>query len=269
MTGPDGQPTALFRREGDAFVPSLLTTGPWQADAMHGGPPSALVGRAVERATEGGFVARLNVELVRPVPLVPLVATAVRREISRRVTHVDVTVSTSQGTVVSARALVLAVAPMPAPAWQPDTPPPELLDESHRVEPPAWTSGDVPLAYHRHAVEHRMPNPDSFASPGPAVSWVRLQWPLVAGEETSGLCRLLAAADFGSGISAIYGDNDRVGLINADLSVALQRPPTDEWVRIEAVTTIDESGAALAVSQLGDRRGPLGVATQSLLGLRF
>ena len=27
------------------LVAGALTTGPWHADAMHGGPPSALIGR--------------------------------------------------------------------------------------------------------------------------------------------------------------------------------------------------------------------------------
>jgi len=36
------------------------------------------------------FIARLNVELERPVPLVPLTAVVSRRNVSRRVAHVDV-----------------------------------------------------------------------------------------------------------------------------------------------------------------------------------
>jgi hypothetical protein len=46
--------------------------------------------------------------------------------------------------------------------------------------------------------------PDAqHGGPPAAVDRVRLKVPLVAGEETSGLCRLLAAADVGSGISAV------------------------------------------------------------------
>lgn len=265
-------PEALFERAGDArFVPSALTTGPWRSDAMHGGPPSALAGRMVETLRrDGEFVARVNVELERPVPLEPLTASVARRDVSRRVSHVDVRLALDNGaTVVSARALVLAVAPLPDPDWRSGHDTPEMLGPDHTVAVPAWASGEMPTTYHQHAVEHRMPPGSSFDVPGAATSWVRLRRPLVLGEETSGLCRLLAAADFGSGISAIYGADAGVGLINADLSVALGREASGEWVRIGATTSLDASGTALCVTRIHDALGPVGVATQSLLGLRF
>ena len=51
---------------------------PVGSGAMHGGPPAALLARAVEQCDPGpaNFVARLTVELLRPVPLVPLTISA-------------------------------------------------------------------------------------------------------------------------------------------------------------------------------------------------
>src|SRR6185295_13004946 len=56
---------ALFDIDGDVAVPSELTRGPWDPRAMHGGPPAALLARAVERCDPGpaDFVARLTIEL--------------------------------------------------------------------------------------------------------------------------------------------------------------------------------------------------------------
>ena len=56
--------------EGDRFVPSDFARGPWSPDALHGGPVAALIGRAVEAcpSDEPMHVARLTVELLRPVP---------------------------------------------------------------------------------------------------------------------------------------------------------------------------------------------------------
>src|SRR5207247_1190725 len=74
----DRMPDALFERDGARFVPTELCRGPWSPDAQHGGPPAALLARAAERF-EGGeemAVARLTVELLRPVPLVPLTVAA-------------------------------------------------------------------------------------------------------------------------------------------------------------------------------------------------
>src|SRR2546422_4640604 len=65
---------ALFERDGDRYVPTPLTRGPWDPRAMHGGAPSALFAHVCETHDPGpaGFVARLTVELLRPVPLTPL-----------------------------------------------------------------------------------------------------------------------------------------------------------------------------------------------------
>src|SRR5207247_2937553 len=74
----DRMPNALFERDGARFVPTELCRGPWSPDAQHGGSPAALLARAAERF-EGGEemqVARLTVELLRPVPLVPLTVAA-------------------------------------------------------------------------------------------------------------------------------------------------------------------------------------------------
>ncbi len=56
------------------FVPGLMTVGPWDARFQHGGPPSALLGRALEGWGESQewLLGRVTVELLRPVPLVPL-----------------------------------------------------------------------------------------------------------------------------------------------------------------------------------------------------
>ncbi len=39
---------ALFRRDGDLYVPTDFARGPWSPDALHGGPVASLVAGAVE-----------------------------------------------------------------------------------------------------------------------------------------------------------------------------------------------------------------------------
>ena len=64
---------ALFAVDEDHFVPSEFTRGPWRADAQHGGPPSALLGYVTNALIEPNEVlTHIEVELVAPVPLVPL-----------------------------------------------------------------------------------------------------------------------------------------------------------------------------------------------------
>ena len=55
-------------------MPTPLARGPWDPRALHGAAPSALFAQACEHHDPGpaGFIARLTVELMRPVPLAPL-----------------------------------------------------------------------------------------------------------------------------------------------------------------------------------------------------
>ncbi len=199
----------------------------------------------------------------------PLTVDVARRDVSRRVSHVDVEVSAAHDAsrLLSARALVLRREPLPEPRW---TAVEAAADpaEAQPVQMGSWASGGVPTTYHQHAVEHRPVWPTTWGH-GPMECWIRLRVPLIGGESTPPLCRLLAAADFGSGISSIFDMEDGVGLINADLSLAIRREPIGEWVRVTAETNLEADGSALCTAVLADEQGRLGLSTQSLLGLRF
>ena len=64
-------PDPLFLTDGDGFAPTAHARGPWDPMALHGGAPSALLADAFERHEPGSglAVARLNFELLRPVPM--------------------------------------------------------------------------------------------------------------------------------------------------------------------------------------------------------
>ena len=74
--------------DGDWFVPTGASRGPWDADACHAGPPTALIARASELAVPDMRLARLTVELVKPVPMsgFRIEAEVVRRSRSLAVT---------------------------------------------------------------------------------------------------------------------------------------------------------------------------------------
>src|SRR5262245_7740305 len=71
---PTGRYGGLFEYDGSRYMPTPLARGPWDPNAQHGGAPAALFAHACERHDPGpaGFMARLTVELLRPVPLAPL-----------------------------------------------------------------------------------------------------------------------------------------------------------------------------------------------------
>jgi hypothetical protein len=100
---------------------------------------------------------------------------------------------------------------------------------------------------------------------GRATVWFRLRVPVVAGEETSPLMRVAAAADFGNGVSAVVDWNGGWMFINPDLTIHLSRYPRGEWVALEAVTHASDDGIGFAESGLYDEEGRIGRSVQSLL----
>lgn len=242
------------------FRPTELTRGPWAPDAQHGGPPAALLARAVEETEPRSmFVARFTVEFIRPVPVAPLtVASRVTRP-GRRVQLVEATLSA--GGELVARAMVLRIRvhegiDLPTEAAGPtDTLPPPLSVEPVRLVPVDWTNfGD--------ALDTR-PLVGGLTEPGPSVAWIRLQVPVVTDEEPTPLQRTVVAADCGNGISSAV-DIHRYLFINPDLTVYQHRPAAGEWIGLDAQTRLERHGSGLAEAALFDENGRFGRSLQSL-----
>ena len=250
--------SAFYERDGDTFVPSELTRGPWDPAAQHAGPPSALLGRAVEAADT--LIGRITIEVLRPVPLSPLtVASEVVRP-GRNVELVEAVLTEAGG---DSRRIARAVAwrlrtDAGVPALDAGPPPP---GPSAGHERPFFATGQE-VGYHT-AMDYRFID-GAFIEPGPARVWLRMRQPLVAGEPTSPLARVLVAADSGNGVSAAL-DYRRHLFINTELTVHLIREPAGEWVHLDAVTYVGPHGVGLSESVLHDETGRLGRAAQTLL----
>lgn len=256
---------ALFVRDGDLFVPTDLARGPWTPDAQHGGAPSALLARLAEDA-EGGsamLIVRLTIELLRPVPLAPLLARTRLLRPGRKVQLVESSLWRGETEVARCTALRLRRADVPLPADLPRLASPSPPTSGSGSLPP-WSESITYRAFHNSAVEHRFVR-GSFDEPGPATDWIRLRVAVVAGDATSPLSRVAAAADFGNGISWVLHRGDGYSFINPDLTIYLHRHPAGEWVCLDAVTYPQPTGIGLAESFLYDEEGPIGRAAQSLL----
>ena len=256
---------AIFLPDGPRFVPTELARGPWSPEAQHGGPPAALLARALVREPggDGMLVARLTVELLRPVPIAPLtVATRVDRP-GRKVQLLGASLRAGDVEVARATALRIRRAALPVPADLAESALPPPPSEGHEGQPPWAAVIDYP-AFHNQGVEHRFVA-GSFEHPGPATDWIRLRVPLVAGDETPPLARVAAAADFGNGISWALSRNEAWRFINPDLTIYCYRVPVGEWICLDAVTYAASEGVGLAESRLFDQAGGLGRALQSLL----
>jgi hypothetical protein len=258
---------AVFHVEGDTVLPTALARGPWTPDAQHGGAPAALLSRAVERFDGGEqmVVVRVTVELLRPVPIAPLrLATRLARP-GKKVQLVEASLVVAESGVEVARATGLRMrrAEVPLPEGTMPTGAPPGPADGIESRPP-WADRVAYEAFHTGAIEMRFVR-GSFAEPGPATAWLRLRVPLVAGESTSALSRVAAAADFGNGISWVLTREDGYRFINPDLTIYLHRHPVGEWVALESTTFPDPRGVGLAESRLYDEHGPIGRSAQSLL----
>lgn len=254
---------AFYERDGDRLHATELTRGPWDAGAQHAGPPAALLGHAIEQLpeTDEFQVGRLTFEILRSVPIAPLRVESRIVRPGRRVQMVEAELSDPGGEVLMrARGWRLRTARLELPgeallASQPPAPP----EEGTAAE---FFPTEQEHGYHS-AMEVRFVA-GGFLEPGPATAWLRMRFPLVAGEEPTPLQRTLVAADVGNGISASL-DFRRYLFINVDLTVHLERMPQGEWVGVDAMTLPRHSGVGTAESTLFDGEGRIGRALQTLL----
>jgi hypothetical protein len=258
MSGPD----AFFVAEGDRLVATELTRGPWSNDHQHGGPPSALLGRALERWGDDAAafaVVRLTIELMRPVPIGPLDVNVEPMRLSRKAQRLSGTLLA--GGVEVARALCLrlrtAELELPPPRVAPHPPfgDPMLLPEF------AFPFFRHTVGYHT-AVDIRIARGEWGS--GPAAAWMRLRVPLVSGEETSPLERTLVVADAANGICPALLTSDFT-FINPDLTVALFRPAAGEWIGLDARSLVVPAGTGLVTAGLFDKDGEIGHVLQTLV----
>lgn len=281
-----------------SFDSTPATAGPWSADAQHGGPPSALAARAIElhEPDERQRLARVAIDILRPIPVRPLSIRTRTVRPGRRVTLIEALVEADGQEVLHARGwrierpagkvpeIADGGAPPPVPADGGDASLPMIFQrEQHgylasidwRFLPagPGWTDVSAQDA----ASVRETPAPDAAADhapvPGDTVppasaqvrsAWTRPRIPLLPEEEPSPMERTLLVADSGSGVSAALPPAEFL-FINVDLTVSLPRDPASEWILLEAATTIGADGSGMALTRLSDPLGPCGRALQTLL----
>ena len=256
-------PTALYALSSDHFGATALTAGPWEPGAQHGGPPSALLAGAVERfgdEAEAFFVARVAVDLLRPVPVAPLEVNVQPIRLGHRAQWLLASLRCAGQTVARANCLRIRTSELELPPGHtPERTPPRAPDAIAESFEFPFFSADV--AYHR-AVELRIAR--GTWSKGPVFLWFRLRYPLVEGRPTSALERTMVIADAANGASPVLDPHDFV-FLNPELTVHLRRPARGDWIGLEARSTPEPTGVGLVQAELFDTDGAFGTCLQSLL----
>jgi hypothetical protein len=208
---------------------------------------------------------RLSVELLRPVSLAPLRIIVEPRRQGRLIQLLDASLRDESDTeVLVARGLRIAVGdngideeslPGPHPLARPDP------DECER-----WSrdSGRPHGHSFSDAMDVRLIEGRPFDELGPAHVWLQLMTPIIVGEEIHPLDRAIVAADYANGMSNVVPFTTH-RYLNADLTLALHRYPTGEWISLDATTNARDEGHGTAHGVLSDRTHPIGHTIQSLL----
>jgi hypothetical protein len=252
---------------GGVFDSTEYTRGPWDPGLQHAGPPAALLCHEAAGAgsiAEGQFT-QLAFDILRPVPLARLLVTTRVLRPGRRVEQLEATLTAADGDPDDALMRLTAwrlrreVVELPEGVGNIDPPPPGPEGLPPAVLP-FWPLGED-VAYHR-ALEWRLAGGTLDA--GPACVWTKMAVTLLDGDPISPLEHLRGLGDAASGVSATL-DWGVYTFLNVDYGLHLERVPEGEWLAMDAVTRPGPEGAGQCHAVLSDRRGRLGVSTQSLL----
>jgi hypothetical protein len=251
---------SVYRLEGSRVVTGPVAGGPWDPKMQHGSAPSALIVSVAEAVPTAVpmRVARLTVDLMRPIPVAPLeIRTEVLRE-GRKIQLCNIDLISDgklavRGTVLKIRRerfeLPDTVASEPVML-----PPPSAghLAKGKITENPFMACLDMSVVK------------GGFNKPGPGAIWFRVARPIIEGSANSAVMRAVIAADFCNGTSAVL-DFRAWTFINGDLSVNLARDPVGDWVLLDAETWLGPDGSGIACARLADAEGYFGRAAQSVL----
>lgn len=251
---------AMFLPDGDgSVVATVLTQGPWHENAQYGGAPAALLTWAAERVPTlvPMRIARITVDMHRPVPLGRLLVGAEVVREGKRLQIVLATIADGNGVEV-ARATVLRFRTTAGPD----------AFEDPRLEPVTLPPFGPP-----RQKQPRRPDRNGFSDTlevrqagdrEAATTWARATVPVIAGEETSPTVRLAWAADLTAN-GGNHLDLTRWSAVNADLTITLVRAPVGEWTGVITRAWYARDGIGHARADLFDLDGFVGTCTSSLL----
>ena len=251
---------AIYRVDGNRVVASPHAAGPWDSSMQHGSAPAALVTWAAESipTREPMRVARVTIDLMRPVPLAPLtIQTEILRQ-GRKIQLCAIRLSAEGVVVVGATILKIKTQVLELPPELADRPVELPGPDRSQVDPANFSNSAFVAGMSLRAARGR------FGVPGPGAIWYRVDRPLVEGFAVSQAMRAVVAADFCNGTSAAL-DFRQWTFINADLTVSFARQPLGEWILVDAESQIGPDGAGLATARLADTSGYFGRAVQSLV----
>ena len=242
------------------FVGNEPARGPWSMDACHGGPPTAVIARALEQAVTDKQLVRMSVDLLRPIPMSGFCVDTTVEKNGRMVATARAELTDRNGKVCAV-ANSLHILPRDTgilPTFEPEAP---VLAGAIPGDFPILDTAHGHRAF-GHFVEVAYPVGENNA-PGPTTMWARTTH-LLDGEEMSPFQRICPIADCGNGASRNAELTD-FSFVNPDVVIAMHRPPQSEWIASVSHSLWQDNGIGLANAQLFDELGSIATVFQTLL----
>src|SRR5581483_8068401 len=172
---------AIFRVDGDRAIVSPKAAGPWDPTMQHGSAPAALVVWAAEAVPTAVpmRVARVTIDLMRPVPLKPLtIETEVLRE-GRKIQLCVIRLHADGVLAVAASVLKVRQEAQALPAEIADPPLTLPWPDASPEDPAQFSNSPFVTGMQLRAAR------GNFGVPGPGAIWYRVVRPLVEGAAVS------------------------------------------------------------------------------------
>lgn len=248
------------------FTPHDHARGPWDPEACHAGPPTGLLVRALERALPAIRLARVTVDLAKPIPMAGF---WIRTELTRH----GRTVGTTSATIIDGDGVARASATGMHIAVQ-EQPVFEATLDNSSIETPRLADSHpgifpIQVAHHHglpgfsgEAVRVRYPEGEG-PGPGSRTVWMNTA-DLVPNESPSPFQRICPLADCGNAFSR-HAEPDEVLFVNPDLTIALHRDPVGDWFGSTTVSQWQPTGIGIADAVLFDDLGLVGKALQTMI----
>jgi hypothetical protein len=257
---PIEKDASLFVPDGDLYVPTHYCQGPWDPGAQFGGAPAALIATLVDKTPSlvPMQIARLTTDLMRPVPLTPLVADVrVVRE-GKKIQVVTASLfadglEMTRATAVRLRRAVVEGDDLPDGRFSNPLP-----AQPKPVDQEAFLFGEPPGS--RLAMEYLFEESGGYYND---PNWMRLRIDVIAGERPRPVARLAFVADTASGSGPIPAAPPR--WINADAAINVVREPLGDWLSLDGRGWIGHTGTGQVQATIYDTEGV--VSTVSMIRL--
>jgi len=247
----------LLGREGNiaTFRSTIHAQGTWNPGEQHMGPATGVLVHELARLERPGTrLVRIGLDILGLIPAGEFTVTTRMVRPGRTIELLEAALEAHGRTAIVARAWRLAT----GDSVEVETAQTRRMPgDEHFVE---WdVAGTWPGGYIRSLRGWHDPR----CEPGHGRVWLSNPHPMVEGEETPALVKLMGMVDTANGVASLL-DPQRWVFPNVDLQIHLFRSPRGERLGLETRQSVGPDGVGLTSSTLHDAAGPFGTAEQIL-----